>query len=101
MTSTVSNLLTVCLSAHHSGRDIYSQKKTYADANGGPCSLYILRLRLFFTIPCTVGPSGVRALPVAAGTNVVAIVLGIIFLLLSFFLSFSLRSLLFYQKEGS
>ena len=29
------------------------------------------------------GPSGVRALPLAAGLNVVAIVLGIIFLLLS------------------
>ena len=35
-----------------------------------------------------IGPSGVRALPLAAGINVVAIVLGIIFL------SFSLRSLL-------
>ena len=32
-----------------------------------------------------IGPSGVRALPLAAGTNVVSIVLGIIFLLLSFF----------------
>jgi hypothetical protein len=39
-----------------------------------------------------IGLSGVRALPFAAGINVVAIVLGIIFLLL-------LRSLLFYQKE--
>jgi hypothetical protein len=37
----------------------------------------------------------VRALPLAAGINVVAIVLGIIFL------SLSPRSLLFYQKEGS
>jgi hypothetical protein len=37
----------------------------------------------------------VRALPLAAGINVVAIVLGIIFL------SLSLWSLLFYQKEAS
>ena len=42
-----------------------------------------------------VGPSGVCALPLAAGINVVAIVLGIIFL------SLSLPSpLLFYQKGG-
>jgi hypothetical protein len=45
------------------------------------------------------GPSGVRALPLAAGINVVAIVLGIIFL--SFSSLFSLSPLLFYQKEGS
>ena len=45
-----------------------------------------------------IGPSGVHAQAVAAGINVVAIVLGIIFL--SFFLSL-LRLLLFYQKEGS
>ena len=43
-----------------------------------------------------VGPSGVRALPLAAGINVVAIVLGIIFLS-SFFL---LSPLLFHQKGG-
>ena len=43
-----------------------------------------------------VGPSGVRALPLAAGINVVAIILGIIFLS-SFFL---LSPLLFYQKGG-
>ena len=41
---------------------------------------------------CEIGPSGVRALPLAAGINVVAIVLGIIFLLPS--------PLLFYQKGG-
>ena len=38
-----------------------------------------------------IGPSGVRALPVAAGINVVAIVLGVIFLSLS--LSLLLRIL--------
>ena len=43
-----------------------------------------------------VGPSGVRALPLAAGINVVAIILGIIFLS-SFFL---LSPLLFHQKGG-
>ena len=45
-----------------------------------------------------VGPSGVRALPVAAGTNVVAPIVGIFFLLSSLF---SLRPLLFYHKDSS
>ena len=45
-----------------------------------------------------IGPSGVRALPVAAGTNIVAIVLGIIFL--SFSLSESLRFLPLRRQLG-
>ena len=66
-----------------------------------------------------IGPSGVRALPVAAGTNVVATIVGIILvraaplqtvkwpLLLAFFLflflsfSFFLRPYLLYQKDNS
>jgi hypothetical protein len=38
----------------------------------------------YITYKPIIGPSGVRALPLAAGINVVAIVLGIIFLLSSF-----------------
>ena len=50
-----------------------------------------------------IGPIGVHALPLGVRRqNIVAILNGIIFPLLSlFFLSFFLSPLLFYQKEGS
>ena len=65
----------------------------HTDKLPGKCSGHVLQYRLLFSVfmiiftlelckqsKVIVGPSGVRALPLAAGINVVAIVLGIIFL---------------------